>query len=64
MSWSVALRLKFRPSKKVLSRLENWTSPLVFGLLTDSMGLSFTITVTALMVFVTIPLSRHLSLKP
>jgi spore germination cell wall hydrolase CwlJ-like protein len=32
MSWSVALRLKFRPSKKVLSRLENWTSPLVFGL--------------------------------
>jgi spore germination cell wall hydrolase CwlJ-like protein len=32
MSWSVALRPKFRPSKKVLSRLENWTSPLVFGL--------------------------------
>ncbi|MGL4197021.1 MAG: cell wall hydrolase [Allorhizobium sp.] len=32
MSWSVTLRLKFRPSKKVLSRLENWTSPLVFGL--------------------------------
>jgi spore germination cell wall hydrolase CwlJ-like protein len=28
----VTLRLKFRPSKKVLSRLENWTSPLVFGL--------------------------------
>ena len=26
------MRLKFRPSKKVLSRLENWTSPLVFGL--------------------------------
>jgi spore germination cell wall hydrolase CwlJ-like protein len=26
------LRPKFRPSKKVLSRLENWTSPLVFGL--------------------------------
>lgn len=39
-------------------------SPLAFGLLTDSMGLSFTITVTALMVFVTIPLSRHLSPKP
>lgn len=39
-------------------------SPLVFGLLTDSMGLSFTITITALMVLVTIPLSRHLSLKP
>ncbi len=37
-------------------------SPLAFGLLTDSMGLSFTITVTALMVFVTLPLSRHLSL--
>lgn len=32
MSWSVALRLKFRPSKKVLSRLEAWTSPVVFGL--------------------------------
>jgi spore germination cell wall hydrolase CwlJ-like protein len=28
----VALRPKFRPSKKVLSRLETWTSPLVFGL--------------------------------
>jgi spore germination cell wall hydrolase CwlJ-like protein len=28
----VTLRPKFRPSKKVLSRLENWTSPLVFGL--------------------------------
>ncbi len=39
-------------------------SPLAFGLLTDFMGLSFTITVTALMVFVTIPLSRHLSPKP
>jgi len=26
------LRPKFRPSKKVLSRLENWTSPVVFGL--------------------------------
>jgi spore germination cell wall hydrolase CwlJ-like protein len=28
----VALRLLFRPSKKVLSRLETWASPLVFGL--------------------------------
>lgn len=26
------MRPKFRPSKKVLSRLETWTSPLVFGL--------------------------------
>ncbi|QLF69541.1 cell wall hydrolase [Peteryoungia desertarenae] len=25
------MRLSIRPSKKVLSRLENWTSPLVFG---------------------------------
>jgi len=37
-------------------------SPLIFGLLTDSMGLSFTIVMTALMVVFTIPLSRHLSL--
>lgn len=39
-------------------------SPLAFGLLTDTMGLSFTMTMTALMVIVTIPLSRHLSPKP
>lgn len=39
-------------------------SPMVFGLLTDSMGLSFTIMMTALMVLFTIPLSRYLSLKP
>lgn len=38
-------------------------APMVFGLLTDSMGLSFTIVMTALMVLLTIPLSRYLSLK-
>lgn len=38
-------------------------SPLIFGLLTDSMGLSFTIMMTALMVLLTIPLSRYLSPK-
>jgi FSR family fosmidomycin resistance protein-like MFS transporter len=38
-------------------------SPMVYGLLTDSLGLSFTIISTALMVLLTIPLSRHLS-KP
>jgi predicted MFS family arabinose efflux permease len=38
-------------------------SPLVYGLLTDSMGLSFTIISTALMVLLTIPLSRYLSRK-
>jgi FSR family fosmidomycin resistance protein-like MFS transporter len=36
-------------------------SPMVYGLLTDSLGLSFTITSTALMVLLTIPLSRYLS---
>lgn len=36
-------------------------APMVFGLLTDSMGLSFTIVMTALMVLLTIPLSRYLS---
>jgi len=36
-------------------------SPLAFGLLTDSMGLSFTIMMTALMVVITIPLSRYLN---
>jgi predicted MFS family arabinose efflux permease len=36
-------------------------SPMVYGLLTDSFGLSFTITSTALMVLLTIPLSRYLS---
>jgi len=38
-------------------------SPLAFGLITDSMGLSFTIMMTALMIVFTIPLSRQLSLK-
>lgn len=38
-------------------------SPFAFGFLTDSMGLTFTITMTALMVLVTIPLSRYLSPK-
>jgi MFS family permease len=35
-------------------------SPLVYGLLTDSLGLSFSIMSTALMLLVTIPLSRYL----
>lgn len=39
-------------------------SPFAFGFLTDSMGLTFTMTTTALMVLITIPLSRHLSPKP
>lgn len=38
-------------------------SPLVFGLITDSIGLSFSIAMTAFIVFFTIPLSRSLSLK-
>ena len=36
-------------------------SPMIYGLLTDSLGLSFTIMSTALMVLITIPLSRYLS---
>ena len=36
-------------------------SPMVYGLLTDSLGLSFTIISAALMVLLTIPLSRYLS---
>lgn len=39
-------------------------SPMIFGLLTDSMGLSFTVMTTALMVVLTLPLSRHLSPRP
>jgi len=39
-------------------------SPLAFGLLTDLMGLSFTIVMTALMLVITLPLSRYLSPKP
>jgi len=35
-------------------------SPMVYGLITDSLGLSFTIVTTALMVLLTIPLSRYL----
>ncbi len=38
-------------------------SPLIYGLLTDSMGLPFTLMMTALMVSFTIPLSRYLSQK-
>ena len=36
-------------------------SPMVYGLLTDSLGLSFAIIIAALMVLLTIPLSRYLS---
>jgi predicted MFS family arabinose efflux permease len=36
-------------------------SPVVYGLLTDSLGLSFTMISTALMVLLTLPLSRYLS---
>jgi FSR family fosmidomycin resistance protein-like MFS transporter len=38
-------------------------SPMAYGLLSDSFGLSFAIITTALMVLLTIPLSRYLS-KP
>lgn len=38
-------------------------SPLAFGFLTDSMGLTLTIMMTALMLVFTIPLSRYLSPK-
>ena len=38
-------------------------SPMIYGLLTDSLGLSFTIISAALMVLLTIPLSRYLSRK-
>ncbi|MBM4308506.1 MAG: MFS transporter [Deltaproteobacteria bacterium] len=36
-------------------------SPMVFGLFSDSMGLTFTIIIISLMVLFTIPLSRHIS---
>lgn len=36
-------------------------SPVVYGLLTDCLGLSFTMISTALMVLLTLPLSRYLS---
>jgi len=39
-------------------------SPMVFGLITDSLGLSATLAVTALMILVTLPLSRFLSRPP
>jgi len=38
-------------------------SPVIFGFLTDSLGLSFTIISTALMILLTLPLCRYLS-KP
>jgi MFS family permease len=37
------------------------TSPVIYGLVTDFLGLSFTIMSTALMVLLTIPLTRYLS---
>ena len=36
-------------------------SPMIYGLITDSLGLSFTIISTALMVLITLPLSRYLA---
>ena len=36
-------------------------SPVVYGLLTDSLGLSFAIMITALMLSITVPLSRYLT---
>ena len=36
-------------------------SPMIYGLITDSLSLSFTIISTALMVLITLPLSRYLS---
>jgi len=36
-------------------------SPMIYGLITDSLGLSFTMISTALMVLITLPLSRYLS---
>mgnify|MGYP003871568483 CR=1 FL=1 len=38
-------------------------SPLVFGLLTDAVGLTFTLVITALMLLVTLPLCRFISPK-
>ena len=38
-------------------------SPIIYGLFTDFLGLSFTILGTGLMVLITIPLSRYLA-KP
>jgi predicted MFS family arabinose efflux permease len=36
-------------------------SPMIYGLVTDSLGLPFTIMSTALMVLITLPLSRYLT---
>ncbi len=36
-------------------------SPIIYGLITDSLGLSFTLISTGLMALITIPLSRYLS---
>lgn len=36
-------------------------SPMIYGLVTDSLGLPFTIMTTALMVLITLPLSRYLT---
>ena len=36
-------------------------SPMIYGLITDSLGLSFTMISTALMVLITLPLSRYLT---
>lgn len=38
-------------------------SPVLYGVLTDAMGLPFSITVTALMLLATLPLTRHLEKK-
>jgi predicted MFS family arabinose efflux permease len=38
-------------------------APIIYGLVSDSLGLSFTLTAVALMALVTLPLSRYLS-KP
>jgi FSR family fosmidomycin resistance protein-like MFS transporter len=39
-------------------------SPIIYGLVTDSLGLSFTLLATTLMALVTIPLSKFLVIKP
>ena len=39
-------------------------SPMIYGLVTDSLGLSFTLIATTLMALVTIPLSKFLVIKP
>jgi hypothetical protein len=37
---------------------------MIFGLVTDSLGLSFTLLAATLMALVTIPLSKFLVIKP